>query len=577
MSTKEKSEYKGNLDGFRGLDTSSPIGEGRTVALKNFKQLSDGSVEKRGGFKLLCTLDDKLRGEIAYVDGGEEVILAVAGGRLYRISVETGELSSEEHFSNSEEDACFFEFRGSLYLIESGNFYRYLGGTALTPVRAYAPLVSENQEMSPYYNRLSDPMNALTKRVRFKYTCDGFTIPVITTSITISSVDAIFIGDKLVDKSLYYLDKNGTQIHCDNLFAGAKGDPLTVYATALSGSDEKITGVSKASVFDSFENSRVFLYGGDDENRFLASSPVKDKAELARQGEIYNEEILPLYFPNGTEARFGGMEKISAMCRFYDRMLIFTKKRAFATEELSKKTDQGSIILETRSSTVGCSSDGAVRQIDGITPVSVSYGGIYKWELDKNLGEEIVVKRMSNEVSSLLTTAFFENARVCYNRIDDEMWFALYDTGEVLVYNATLKLWYTYTGIFAERFIETGFGVAFVNGSDVFVFDGGECDLTNDGVKHIEAYLESAIWCLSPQGAKKHVQGLYLTCELDGGSVTATLDDGIDTDSSTINGDGKVEFFDIRLRSPRTRQIKFKLSAGGLSKQRIYGVSLLTD
>ncbi len=579
MSTKEKSEYCGNLDGFRGLDTSSPIGEGRTVALKNFKQLPDGSVVKRGGFKPLCSLDDEIRGEVAYIDGGEEVILAAAGKKLYRVSLETGELVSEECFAKSEGTVCFFEFRGSLYLIEDGEFYRYNGGTDIQPVRAYVPLITFSSSSSPYDNVSVEAPNALTKRIRIQYTCDGFSIGTLLSSIPLASVDAIYIGNKIIDSNLYYLDTSGTTIQCGNTFGGVEGEILTIYGTIYNEENESIDlkSCNRASVFDSFENSRVFLYGGDDENRFYASIPVKDNAELKRQSEIYGEDILPLYFPNREENRFGSMEKISAMCRFYDRMLIFTKKRAFATEELSKKTDENGIILDVRSYTVGCSSDGAVKQIDGTTPISVSYGGIYKWELDRNFNEEFVVKKMSNEIDSLMSTAFFENARVCYNRSDDEVWFALYDTGEVLVYNATLKLWYSYTGIFAKRFIETGCGIAFVNGQDVYVFDNGECDLTKDGVRHIEAYLESAYWCISSPRQRKHVGGLSLTCELDGGSIKAALDDGSVLDVSTLEGGDSVEFFDLRIRSPRTNRVKFKLTAGGLSRQRIYGVSLFAD
>lgn len=578
MSTKENTKSYKNLDGFGGLDTSSPIGEGRIVALKNFKQLADGSVVKRGGFKLLASFENEIRGEIAYVEDGEEIILFAVGNKLCKVSVETGEMLSAECFRKTEGKICFFEFRGVLYAIEDGVFYQYKGKATVSQIKAYAPLFTYSENYNSYKCKYVEPLNMLSPTIRLQFVCDGYTFPFLLSKIKLESVDAMYINGRIIDKDLYELEEDGLTIFCGNRINAEVGETVTVYATVYGGANRSsdLESCNKASVFDSFSDSRVFLYGGNNENRFYVTEPV-DKTELSDQTEAYGEEILPLYLPKGEGIRFGGMEKINAMCRFYDRMLIFTKQRVFATEDLSEKKDGQGIVLDVRSYTVGCSSDNAVRQIDGVTPISVSYGGIYKWDLDRNFNEEFVIKKMSKEIDSLISKPFFENARVCYNRNDEEVWFALYDTGEVLVYNTSLKLWYTYTGIFAQRFIETSMGIAFVDGKDVYIFDGGECDLTKDGVRHIEAYLESAFWCFTSPKSKKHLSGLYLTCELDGGSITATLDDGEILDVSTLEGNEPIEFFDLRIRSPRTNKVKFKLSAGGLSKQRIYGVNLLTD
>ena len=169
------SENKNNLKpcesfkGFGGLDVTSPIGSGRLQRLKNFKLLQDGSVIKRSGFSHFCTIEGEIRGEKVYSDREEEVILAVVGQNLLRISVADGSVSSLAVFDSEEGKINFFEYMGELYILDGFKLYRYLGGTATERCAVYAPLYGKEWKADDRSGVVNEPPNALGPRIRVTY------------------------------------------------------------------------------------------------------------------------------------------------------------------------------------------------------------------------------------------------------------------------------------------------------------------------------------------------------------------------------------------------------------------------
>ena len=75
------------FEGFSGLGLSSARGKG-AHRLDNFRVLADGSLEKREGIRQIAALPADIRGIYGFVDGVDEVVLAVSSNNLYRISAE---------------------------------------------------------------------------------------------------------------------------------------------------------------------------------------------------------------------------------------------------------------------------------------------------------------------------------------------------------------------------------------------------------------------------------------------------------------------------------------------------------
>lgn len=588
MKTNQTKEFSETFDGFKGLDVSSPIGSGRLSRLRNFKLLPDGSVIKRNGFRYVVSLGGEPRGKISYSDGGEDVILAAVENQLVRVSLGSGSIDSAEIFSKSEGRVEFFELRGRLFIAENGTFYRYTGGVSVEPCEPYVPCYGVRWPVnSEFVGVVNEPFNILTPKIRVSYTSSDDNIVRMKVGFPIKSIDAVFRNGVRIEDATFNIDREGVGIFCEG-FVGCIGAEVEVFVTLDTEEhlDSGLGGCDRAAVFDSFENSRVFMYGGEDSGRFYVS-PVVSEHKLLSQAQVYGGAD-PIYFYKGGEFRFGGMDSISGMCRVFDRMVIFSNHRSWVTSSLCD--DVGSsrlgVIVEVLSETTGCTSDDAFRMIGGATPVTVSRGGIYKWSMDPDFEAEAVLTRISDKVSAHVGEDFLKNALVCYNHEGNELWFgsSISENGEVLIYNCENGAWWLYDGIFADSFLETGAGTAFLRDGDIYIFDGeAVCDRLKEGERDIEGEIESAGFDFSHMALKKHIVGANLLCELDGGRIALTLNDGRELGAADVDKSSAsplhvgADLFELRFRTSRTERVKFNLRAAGRSRQRVFGIEFFAE
>ena len=283
-----------------------------------------------------------------------------------------------------------------------------------------------------------------------------------------------------------------------------------------------------------------------------------------------------------------GTDKITAMKRVHDRMMIFSEHRAWVTSPLTDSEGVGrlGVILDPVSNNAGCASDGAVTLGDGVSPISVSFGGIYKWETDADFEDNIVLSKLSGRLGDSADASFWRNAAICFNRGENEIWFGntASENGEVFVFNCESRAWYCYTDIFADRFFEVGETVAFRHGDSIYAFvNGEEYDCYEWGEREIEAIIESAVFDFSAPERKKHISGAHVSCLLDGGVMVLELADGRSLAKVTLDELGVSEinngvcFFDLRMRTGRCKRANFKITAGGKCRQRVFGVSFFAS
>lgn len=586
MSTnKTKNRLCESFDGFGGLDTTSPIGNGRLAVLKNFRILSDGSAMKRGGFRHVCTLEDELRGETAYSDGGEEIILAALGENLARISVFDGSVTTSKVFSSGEGAVKFFDFCGELYMLDGDALYRYLGGCDAERCLPYIPLYGKRWSVGDTAGMINQPLNMLTPKIKISYYAENLYISLASVGKKIKTIDAVWRDGELISPNEYEIYSSGDKIVFDSLYLDGE---LEVYLT-LDGEEYRnpdFESCDRLSVFDAFDASRVFAYGGEDGGRVYISLPV-DRQELDKAKAIYGG-VAPLYFPNTQPSRFCGTERISDIRRIYDRVLVFSEHRAWMTDSL--RSDEGRVEMsptfEVASETAGCSSEGASEIINGDNPITVSHGGIIKWSIDGEFREEMRLTSISKKADAIFDSDFMKNAAVCYNRGEDELWFGHIgsENGLVVVYNCSNGAWYTFEGIPAERFLKIGEKIAFKYENGFYIFDGEEgYDCFEYGERAIEAVIESAGFDFSSPAEKKHIGRALVLCDTDEGQIELGLNDGNQLVSVILDGKdaskfhGDVDFFDLDMRTVRSERLRFKLKAPGISRQRIYRVDFYAD
>ena len=425
----------------------------------------------------------------------------------------------------------------------------------------------------------------LTPKVKITYYAKDTYVSTLAVGVTIKSVDAIWIGNLQLSQSTYHLHSDMDKISLENVTLDGE---LELYVTLDTEAYRNLDfeGCDRVSIYDSFDDSRVFMYGGEDGGRTYISLPVSED-ELAVEKKVY-ENIAPIYFPSVSPARFSGVGKITDMRRIYDRMLIFSEHRAWITTSLRSEEGRSVMIpvFDTAAETVGCSSEGASEFVGGDNPITVSHGGIIKWSIDREFEEKIGLTSISQKTDSIFNSDFVRNAAVCYDRGKNELWFAHVgsENGLVAVYNCTSGAWYTFEGIPAERFLKVGENVAFRSGNSFYIFDTDDgYDCLEWGERDIEAVIESAGFDFSCPAEKKHIGRSFVTCDTGDGLIELGLSDGNKLVSAVLDSSvaskfhDSVDFFDLNMRTGRSERMRFTLTATGRSRQRIYKIEFFAD
>ena len=555
------------------------------ISFNNFKLLPDGSAVKRSGFRHIYSIDGEYRGGLAYADGGEEIILAAVGKRLVRISVADSEALSSEVFGSEQGAVKFFNYLGELYILDRYELYRYLGGCSVERCIPYIPIYGQNWDHGLKAGVVNQPLNMLTPRVKVTYSIRDSTVNYLTVGKKIKSIDAVWYSNAKLPANKYKMSSDGMSVQFESYyFHGIVEVYVTLDGEAYRNSD--FESCDRIDVFDAFDDSRAFVYGGDDEGRAYCSLPISE-SEISNQ-TLHLGSVAPIYFPASAPIRLNGINRITGMHRIYDRMLMFSEYRTWITSSL--RTEEGrlryGVMADTAIDTIGCPSQGAINVVDGVCPVTLSYGGVYKWNIDSELEEEISVSLISRDVNPMFDSNFVKNAAVCFNRGENELWFADKSSSDgcVMVYNCGSKAWYMYSGISVDEFFELGEKVAFRSDNGFYVFDGDEgYDRYEWSESEIDAVIESAGFDFSAPGAKKHIDRIYLTCDTDGGNFllevwdTSQLFCRVLDEPEASKLQSGVHFFDIHTRTPASERVSFRLYTEGRERPRIYGISFFAS
>ncbi len=575
MEKHEKTVAAGAVR-FAGLDASTPHGDGGIACdMKNFRILADGSLERRCGFGLLAALGEEIRAARVIREGGEAVILAVAGASLYRISVADGSLTSAVVLETTEGRVVFFEHCGVLYLMDGAEVYRYAGGVSLSPCVGYIPLYGLDWKEINGGSPINEPINLFSPKIRVCYKIeDSTTLFRLNLGMKIRSVDCVTLdGVRVEDYSVSELP--GGENYAV-VFPHSRYIDVAEVCVTLEDSywhDALIRSCGFSAVYDGFSDSRVFLYGGDSGGLYV-SLPVSEEAMSASLR--CDASSTPLYFPKGHEACFGNGRDVTAVGRVGERMMICTEGSAWVTDEMSAitATVADKIVVRPLSQTVGCSSFGGFSMMNGEMPVTVSESGIYRWDIDFEMKRECTVTRISDGIAPLVEDGFFVGARACSVGAENELWFYLPRGvgGRVFIYNCTQGLWYSYDGIQAGLILDTSAGVVFSDGATFYRFDRGrDSDGLLYGEREIVGYYESRRMDFGNAEETRRAVRLFVEADVAGGELSVGLYDGSLLDEVTLIGGGGAFGFSSPVSTSRFHRLSVVLVARGSRRQRIYG------
>ena len=458
---------KVEFSGFGGIDTRDVTGGGRKAAeVVNFRILEDGTLQKRCGYRHLISMPGNIRAILTGYFDGIFLGYVLSEGQVFKINFDTGKRSLIGSIGSVSGEASIFYYLGNIFVLDGEEIYEVKEDEIIS-AEGYVPLLGKDWG-SNYPGEINEPINLLTPRARISYIVSDPPTIFLATLYSVVSVDKVYLNDRLLSVSEYVIDHDFKTINIAGL---ESGDRVLVYLTF----DRSVMGRSKvgfntrAVVFGGVNNSRVFMWGGEEKNVMYSSAYVSQRA-LRESQEAYPDSGV-LYFPADYDFTVGdGSHDITGVTRHYDRLLIFTTEDTWVADSDACGTEYFPTMRINSSS--GCfSTRGCAKS--GNYPISVSRRGVMRWTSKTDRLEECNAYPISDGISALLPDGFFERAVAYENKWKGEIFFTdpRDATGRIFVYRDSGERWYTYEGIRAELFFDGPSNVGFVFGKDIYLFD----------------------------------------------------------------------------------------------------------
>jgi len=526
------------LDSFGGLDPGGS--DGSFTSIVNFR-IKNGRMVKRSGTKLLETYPAEIRGLWFGDFDGEAQLFCVAGDKLYRgtgtARTEVGTLLTDSG------RVCIYFRRGKLYLLDGTEFYSSDGQTVST-VEGYVPTIrisSDETLGTAYCDR-----NRLTNRVRMKVNPAraGDVYPIWG---NVAEIEDVTLNGSPVD---YTLKGSGTSttIAINSVY----GELIVTYRLVDEGYREDFVKHLYSLSYSSLGDDTVFLYGGETKSRVIYSGWADGSPRFD-------------YFPVENRIDAGtGDRPVTSLLRQYDSIMLFTSGETYMAEPERSENSAGymkvSYPLYTLNPNIGSCGFENARQADD-HPVSLSRDGVHRWIETDTQGER-TAQLISERIDTLLTSSILANAITHVCRRHGEYW--IYSGGEILVYNIKSGLWYSFSGINADGFIETD-ETCYWSGDSIYSFDDS---LGTDCGTPFEASCETGFIDFGYPHLNKRLHRAFVSfdaSEKDFGCCRARLDIIPDeSDPHTIYGLENAEEIPVTLRFgcevPRFCFLRLRLS-----------------
>ena len=563
------------FEGFRGIDTrqsrnSLPFASD----MVNFKLCEDGSLEKRCGFIPVASFSSSIRAVWSGKLGGCERVFVVYSNNVASVDPISLSVTNIGTIQSYNGHANFIFFDSNLYLKDSFGFY-LVSFDEVRAVEGYAPLYAKDWG-NAVVGEVNEPLNLISRRIRMNYTTTEHNIYLRVVHV-VSSIDAVYVNGILrTDTSSYYFNKSLMCVCVKNMEIG---DKVEVYLTLDDSEiDKALLECQHAFVYGGSSSSRFFLWGGSQGDVMYGSSDI-DESSFEHSKKVYSDS-MPLYVKQNSDFTMGREKKeISAVCRHYDRMLIFTADDTWMVKEPGK--DGEPLDALTVNSTYGCTSYCGALML-GNDPISVSDGAILKWTSDTDELNECNAYSISEEIKGKLGATFFENAVIFADKKRYELYFSdpNDENGTLWIYAPKAKNWYKYDGIGAEALLNINERIAFTKGNTLYIFDDSkDADILKTGEERpIVAYFESLPQDFASSENKKHLCGMTLDAHMEDSTLDMEyISDGKVIASLCIKADGKCNKHEKRrLNSGRFNCAALKLTSSGKGRIKIYSTGMWT-
>lgn len=445
------------LQHFGGIGRSVSSKEHSCSDLQNFRILSDGSLEKRCGFKTKFAFSETLRGFWDGFIGGKPLTCAVAGSEL--LIRENGSFVSKRTLETASGTVQFVVYREHLYLLDGNAIYVYSPyREVFLPAVGYVPLVGFQWDPTSL-GTLHEPINLFSDKMRVHYkNTTGSTVY----NLPFSAASIDFIRSNGVPITDYSFTPGSSSFSVGAVYSG-----LDIGFTRVITPDERAYIHSSTQAICDRLNDReiMLLFGGKSGTCLFGTVPVDDSM-MSSSRSIYPTSD-PLYCTFDLKISAGTpINPITSVYKQRDRFLAFHDNGA-----LSLQIEENRFVSYPVLSGYGCTAKLPQTVIDDKFFI-INRGGIFAVSSDASDPDLFSAVPIADSIPSLKTPSFSKNAIVCYNAEHEELWFCdKVNFDRVWVYQIRQKKWYTFSGFIPSFFLSYQGMIGFASGSGLYLFD----------------------------------------------------------------------------------------------------------
>ncbi len=540
------------------------ISPGGADDMRNFRILSDGSLEKRCGWELTNTLPGSVRGIKQCVLDGRERLFVVCNNGVY--SIDNGVcklLSSVNTFSGK---VRFFLYRNRLYLCDGDEVFVYRSDAlGFQAAQGYAPFYGYNWHPNEG-GEVLEPLNLFTNRIRIHYLntigTNTFYLPFYVSSIECVRVDGVTdtaFGYSDIDKAVI-TSRSGTSIEIACTIA-LNSDHRRRLHHALRGFCGRVE-----------ETERLMLSAPSDGGQYLyCSTAVSD---IYLNGSLaYYPDSDPLYFKSDGVLTVGNQEHpITTFFAEHDRVLAFWDRGA----SVIRPSPEGDTVeCYPLSLDMGCTVPDLTLSQNG-DPIIINEGGIFRLRQVTGEPDRFLPTLLSEGMAFVHSKSFRESAICTVDSAHGEFWFRDPGNSEGLVWvlNPETLQWYCFDGLFASLFYSVDGRLGFASDNRLCLFDDA---ITTDGGKPFEAIYQSGFLCFSsPESVKRSLR--VTLCGFGAEAMLELESERKSRHYSILAPDSSYPVcMDHRARFGRFRHLRFCLRDNGTRRSRWSRLALYSN
>ena len=557
---------------FGGICDHAGLTSDGAYDMRNFRILSDGTLEKRCGFFKRYGVSGSVRGIWQGSVSGKSYFFAVADDQVYRKGPSDSSFQAIYVLTTSTGAVNFVYYRENLYLLDGKNVLIFRSNTNnFTVAEGYTPLYGRNwhpTQMGDVY----EPLNLIQNKIRIHY-LNTVASSVFHLPFTTSEIHSVRINGEAT--TLYSFTPRTSSFTIPTSLATVGNVEVTCVPDPIFSQRDQVLRTVGAAVYRTPHREVFMSFGGAMGYSVYRSAPVTD--EMMSECLTTVATADPLYLPKDSVFAVGStMHPVRALCQQGEQMLIFNDEGVWAIRYPEDDDDEAEILPIPAG--VGCTSENGVVAC-GDSLVTVSADGIVRLRFSASDPDRCTQEVISAPIRDRLDYDLLSRAVLFRDTARNELWLRdpSDEEGTVWIYDLERKLWIRFDGIRANLFFSQGEMIGFATGNGEICFFDETID--TDGGEAFSADYQSHYLGFSTLAIPKRTMEFSLSAHTDGGSVTTQLESERAQKSFVLTAEqgGAPVYFRRRLSMGRFRFLQFRLTAAGAARCRIYSFALAAN